>query len=107
MLVMGGKKKKRKKKNQFSFRSIKKNVRKIIKDNYIKKGIYIDLEKVVPHSLTNIIRKRCSGFPTGNKGKKKKRRSIIRNERSKCERKFNCKLIYRRVSSLPFDVNSK
>lgn len=68
--------------------------------------IYIDLEKVVLHPLTNIIRKRYSGFPTGNKGGKK-RRSIIRNERSKCERKFNCKLIYRRVSSLPFDVNSK
>lgn len=85
---------------QFSFRSIKK---KCMKSNYInaeissRKDLYIDLEKVVLHPLTNIIRKRYSGFPTmGTMGKKKKRRSIIRNERSKCERKFNCKLIYRR-----------
>lgn len=66
-----------KEKIQFSFRSIKK---KCMKSNYInaeissRKDLYIDLEKVVLHPLTNIIRKRYSGFPTGNKQREEKKK---------------------------------
>lgn len=72
-------------KMQFSFRSIKK---KCMKGNYInaeissRKDLYIDLEKVVLHPLTNIIRKRYSGFPTGNKQ---------REEKKKKKKKYNTK----------------
>lgn len=74
-----------KEKIQFSFRSIKK---KCMKGNYInaeissRKDLYIDLEKVVLHPLTNIIRKRYSGFPTGNKQ---------REEKKKKKKKYNTK----------------
>lgn len=51
-----------------------------MKSNYInaeissRKDLYIDLEKVVLHPLTNIIRKRYSGFPTGNKQREEKKK---------------------------------
>lgn len=54
--------------------------KKCMKSNYInaeissRKDLYIDLEKVVLHPLTNIIRKRYSGFPTGNKQREEKKK---------------------------------